>query len=96
MSHAFSKQVVADVIHPIIDDVLHGGRADVISLGFVISVWAGSSAMATFVNTITIAYDMRDMRGAVKSRLLALCAASSARFCSAWCCCRCWCSARTY
>jgi membrane protein len=72
MGHAFSKQVVTDVIHPIIYDVLHGGRADVISVGFLIAVWAGSSAMATFVNTITIAYDMRDLRGAVRSRLLAL------------------------
>jgi membrane protein len=44
----------------------------VISVGFLVAVWAGSSAMSTFVNTITIAYDMRDMRGAVKSRLLAL------------------------
>lgn len=72
MGHAFSKQVVHDVIHPMLHDVLHGGRADVISIGFLISVWAGSSATATFVNTITIAYDMRDLRGAVKSRLLAL------------------------
>ena len=72
MGHAFSKQVVTDVIHPMLHDVLHGGRADVISIGFVVSVWAGSSATSTFVNTITIAYDMRDMRGAVKSRLLAL------------------------
>jgi membrane protein len=72
MGHAFSKQVVTDIVHPILHDVLHGGRADVISVGFVLSVWAGSSATATFVNTITIAYDMRDMRGAVKSRLLAL------------------------
>lgn len=72
MEHAFSRQVVTEVIHPMLSDVLHGGRADVISVGFLVAVWAGSSAMSTFVNTITIAYDMRDMRGAVKSRLLAL------------------------
>ncbi|MEO6701381.1 MAG: YhjD/YihY/BrkB family envelope integrity protein, partial [Jatrophihabitantaceae bacterium] len=36
------------------------------------ALWAGSSATATFVNTITIAYGMRDLRGAVRSRLLAL------------------------
>ena len=35
-------------------------------------LWAGSSATATFVNTVTIAYGMRDLRGAVRSRLLAL------------------------
>lgn len=72
LGSAFSRQVVTDVIHPMLSDVLHSGRADVVSLGFVIAVWAGSSATATFVNTITIAYNMRDLRGAVRSRLLAL------------------------
>ena len=55
-----------------LDEVLHSGRADIISIGFVLALWAGSSATATFVNTITIAYGMRDLRGAVRSRLLAL------------------------
>ncbi len=72
LSKAFSPQVVSDIIAPTLHDVLHSGRADVISIGFVLAIWAGSSATATFVNTITIAYNMRDMRGAVRSRLLAL------------------------
>lgn len=72
LSHAFSQQVVNEIVAPMIHEILHGGRADVISIGFVIALWAGSSATATFVNTITIAYGMRDMRGAVRSRLLAL------------------------
>lgn len=72
LSKAFSQDVVNQVIHPILNEVLHDGRADIISLGFVLALWAGSSATATFVNTITIAYDMRDLRGPVRSRLLAL------------------------
>ena len=52
--------------------MLTGGRPDVISIGFVLALWAGSSATATFVNTITIAYGMRDLRGPIRSRLLAL------------------------
>jgi membrane protein len=72
LSRAFSQQVVDQVIHPMLHEVLFDGRADVISIGFALALWAGSSATATFVNTITIAYDMRDMRGPVKSRLLAL------------------------
>ena len=71
LAHAFSQQVVDTIISPMLGQISKG-RADVISLGFVIAVWAGSSAMATFVNTITIAYGMRDLRGAVRSRLLAL------------------------
>lgn len=72
LSRAFSEQVVAQVISPTLREVLHGDRADVISIGFVLALWAGSSATATFVNTISIAYGMRDLRGPVRSRLLAL------------------------
>ena len=67
-----SPDVVQNVIRPTLDEVLRRGRADIVSIGFLISVWAGSSSMATFVNTITIAYGMRDLRGALRSRLLAL------------------------
>lgn len=74
--HAFGQvltpTVVDQLVRPTIEDVLRRGRADVISIGFLISLWAGSSSTATFVNTITIAYDMRDLRGAVRSRLIAL------------------------
>jgi membrane protein len=72
LSRAFSEEVVQKVIAPILREVLTGGRADVISIGFALALWAGSSATATFVNTITIAYDQRDLRGPVHSRFLAL------------------------
>lgn len=72
LSRAFSPQVVTEVIAPTLHEILHSSRADVISVGFVLALWAGSSATATFVNTITIAYGMRDQRGALRSRLLAL------------------------
>jgi membrane protein len=71
-SRAFSPEVVSDLISPILREVLSGGRPDVISIGFAFALWAGSSATATFVNTITIAYGMRDLRGPIRSRLLAL------------------------
>ncbi|MGB9378512.1 MAG: YihY/virulence factor BrkB family protein [Mycobacteriales bacterium] len=67
-----APNVVDNIIVPTLEQVLGRGRADVVSIGFLISLWAGSSAMATFVNTITIAYGMRDLRGAVRSRVLAL------------------------
>jgi membrane protein len=72
LSRAFSPDVVDEVVRPMLHQILHGGRADIVSVGFVVALWAGSSATATFVNTITIAYGMRDLRGAVRSRLLAL------------------------
>ncbi len=71
-SKAFTPQVVDELVTPILHEVLTGGRADVISIGFLLALWAGSSATATFVNTVTIAYGMRDQRGPIRSRLLAL------------------------
>ena len=74
--------------------MLHGGRADVISIGFVLALWAGSSATATFVNTITIAYDSATCAGRCAAGC-SRCGCSSARSCSACSCCRCWCSGPT-
>ena len=71
-SRAFTPSVVDQVIAPTVNEVLTEGRVGVVSIGFLIGLWAGSSATATFVNTVTIAYGMRDLRGAVHSRLLAL------------------------
>jgi len=71
-SKAFSDDVVRELIEPMVHEVLQGGRGDVLSVSFILALWAGSSSTATFVNTITIAYGMRDMRGAVHSRILAL------------------------
>ncbi|MGH3264229.1 MAG: YihY/virulence factor BrkB family protein [Trebonia sp.] len=72
LGQAFSPQVVGEVIAPMLREVLGSGRAEIISLGFALALWAGSSATSTFVNTITIAYGQRDLRGPVRSRLLAL------------------------
>lgn len=71
-SRAFTPNVVDQLVRPTVEDVLNHGRADVVSIGFLLSLWAGSSATSTFVNTITIAYGMRELRGAVRSRLIAL------------------------
>ncbi|MBX6391563.1 MAG: YihY/virulence factor BrkB family protein [Frankia sp.] len=67
-----TPEVVNDAVRPTVDEILTRGRPDVISIGFVLSLWTGSTAMATYVNTITIAYGQRDLRSAVRSRLVAL------------------------
>ena len=72
LSRGFSSEFVDETIAPTLNEVLHGQRIGFISIGFILALWAGSSGTATYVNTITIAYDMRDQRGAVRSRLLAL------------------------
>ncbi|MEU4313680.1 YihY/virulence factor BrkB family protein [Nocardia sp. NPDC024068] len=68
----FSSSVVTDLIEPTVQDVLGQGRAAIVSVGFVLSLWAGSSAMATFVDAIVEAHDQQDARNPVWQRLFAL------------------------
>ncbi|MGY1843697.1 YihY/virulence factor BrkB family protein [Modestobacter sp. SYSU DS0875] len=71
-AEALTEGVVADLVQPTLNDILGSGRLDIVSLGFLVSLWAGSSATATFMNTIVIAYDQRDVRGPIRTRLMAL------------------------
>ena len=71
-AQALTSDVVDDLVAPTLSDILGSGRLDVVSLGFLLSLWAGSSATATFMNTIVIAYDQRDVRGPIRTRLKAL------------------------
>ena len=68
----FSQNVVDEIITPTVDNVLVSGRAEVISLGFLLSLWAGSSAMSSFVDSIVVAHGQHNVRHAVTQRLFAL------------------------
>ena len=65
-----TDSAVNKVIEPTMDDVLDGGRFDVISLGFVLALWSGSRALNVFVDTITIMHGLGGHRGIVKTRAL--------------------------
>jgi membrane protein len=69
-SRVLTSQVVQSVIEPTLDDVLSRGHAGVISIGFLIALWAGSRALNVFVDTITIMYGMAGKRGLVRTRAL--------------------------
>ncbi len=68
----FSPDVSRTLIEPTVVTILHRGQADVVSVGFLISLWAGSSAMASFVESITIAYSQHEVRHPVAERFFAL------------------------
>ncbi|WP_330179527.1 YihY/virulence factor BrkB family protein [Nocardia sp. NBC_01503] len=68
----FSTSVVDDLIEPTTNDVLKRGHGGVVSVGFVLSLWAGSSAMATFVDAITAAHGQANARHPVWQRIFAL------------------------
>jgi membrane protein len=71
-ARVLTSDVVDDLVAPTLSDILGSGRLEVVSLGFLLALWAGSSATATFMNTIVIAYDQRDVRGPIRTRLKAL------------------------
>jgi membrane protein len=67
---ALTQGAVDRIIVPTINDVLEGGRFDVISLGFVLALWSGSRALNVFVDTITIMHGLGGSRGIVATRAL--------------------------
>jgi membrane protein len=68
----FDPTVVEQIIAPTVRDILSQGRGEIVTVGFVISLWAGSSAIASFVDAITLAHDQRDVRNVVWQRIFAL------------------------
>jgi membrane protein len=69
-SRALTEDAVNRIIVPTINDVLRPGRFDVISIGFILSLWSGSRALNVFVDTITIMHGLGGHRGIVKTRAL--------------------------
>jgi len=65
-----SAESVVTVVVPTVEDVLQGGRIDVISLGFLLSLWSGSRALNVYVDTITIMYGLGGHRGIIRTRVL--------------------------
>lgn len=68
----FTPEVVDQIIAPTADNILNRGRADVVSVGFVIALWAGSSAMASIVDSITDAHNQKLVRHPVWQRIFSL------------------------
>lgn len=71
-STAFSDSVVRQIIDPTVTDILRTGRGEILTVGFLISLWAGSSAMSSFVDAITVAHDQYGVRHEVWQRIFAL------------------------
>ncbi|MGL5865371.1 MAG: YihY/virulence factor BrkB family protein [Dermatophilaceae bacterium] len=69
-SRFVTSDVIDSTLAPTVDDVLRDGRFDLISLGFVLSLWSGSRALNVFVDTIAIMYGQSGERGIVPTRAL--------------------------
>jgi membrane protein len=69
--HFLAPQAVDNVLKPVLTDVVQHGRGGIISISFLLALWTGSTAMNTYVNTISISYGMRHVRSAVRARVVA-------------------------
>ena len=69
-SKALTDDAVNKVVERTLDQVVSSPRFDVISIGFILSLWSGSRALNVFVDTITIMYGLGGRRGIVRTRML--------------------------
>lgn len=67
-----TAEVVAETITPTIEATLSGGRADLLSLGFLIALWSGSRALHVYIDAILIMYAQTGLRGLLGSRVMSL------------------------
>ncbi|MGH3980058.1 MAG: YhjD/YihY/BrkB family envelope integrity protein [Pseudonocardiaceae bacterium] len=58
----FTNDVVDQIIDPTINDILGQGRSAIVSVAFLLSLWAGSSVLATLVDAITLAHGQYTVR----------------------------------
>lgn len=68
----FSADVVNNIITPTVNDMLTVGKGEIVSIGFLLALVAGSSAMSSFVDAITVAHDQYGVRNEVWQRIFAL------------------------
>lgn len=65
-----TDDIVDAVLVPTLTGAFQGPRYDLISLGFVLSLWSGSRALNVYVDTISIMYGFGGHRGIVRTRAL--------------------------
>lgn len=71
LNSIFTEEVAEGLIGNAVDTILDS-QTSAISIGLILTFWAGSSAMAAFVESITIAYNQHEVRHPVKERIFAL------------------------
>ncbi|MEV0091403.1 YihY/virulence factor BrkB family protein [Streptomyces sp. NPDC050738] len=71
-STVLSDRGVHDFAKPLLEDVTHGKRPDLVSISFAFALWSGSRAVNVFIDTITVMYGLDGKRGIVMTRLLSI------------------------
>jgi membrane protein len=65
-----TESAARSVIGATFDQVLQDGRLDIVSIGFVLSLWSGSRTLNVFIDTVSIMYGQGGRRGIVRTRAL--------------------------
>ncbi len=71
-SRFLSESSIQQLLLPTINDVLRGGRVEILSVGFILALWSGSRALNVFVDTVSIMYGQNGARGIVHMRAFSL------------------------
>ncbi|WP_299036683.1 YihY/virulence factor BrkB family protein [uncultured Pseudokineococcus sp.] len=67
-----TSRVVDETIVPTVAAALEGPRFDLISIGFLLSLWSGSRALAVLLETVSIMYGTHGTRGLVRVRAISV------------------------
>lgn len=67
-----TEQSLRDVLMPTLAKALDTPRPDIISVGFLVSLWSGSRALNVLLDTVSIMYGQGGRRGIVRTRVLSL------------------------
>ena len=70
--NVLSADALNNVLMPTVEDALRGGRPDVVSIGFLLSLWSGSRMINVLLDTISIMYGQGGQRSIVRSRALSV------------------------
>lgn len=65
-----TPDAVDNVILPTFTQVTEGGRGEIVSIGFLLSLWSGSRALNVYIDTVSIMYGLGGHRGIVRTRAL--------------------------
>jgi membrane protein len=67
-----SRQAVQDILRPAVTSLLSEGRADIIGVGLILTLWSASRATKLLMEAVRAAYGRPETRKPVQRRLIAI------------------------
>lgn len=67
-----TQNIINDILQPAVDSLLNEGRADIISVGLLLTLWSASRATNVLMSAVRMAHDLKETRRAWFRRLIAI------------------------